>query len=133
MFDLTKIISEDAAFLGPDATIGEGVELLLDSGQLILPVVDDGRRVVGIMTEKMFLQSAGSGKMCSDPIGECMNTNFVGFNINMGLIAVMYRVIVEKLREVPVTDGGVLVGILNRGDLLEYLMDLKKCSAEMVT
>lgn len=113
----------------PERTVGEAVHILVTHQITGLPVVDDSMRLVGILTEKdvLSLLDAGPGparrsQVPSWRVGDVMTRDVTSFNVNDSLFDVCECLAHNSFRRVPVLDGGKLVGIVSRADLVLYIL-----------
>jgi CBS domain-containing protein len=113
----------------PERPVGEAVRILVAHHITGVPVVDDAMRLVGILTEKdvLSLLDVGSGQAlrgpaCSWRVGEVMTRNVTSFNANDSLFDVCECLAHNSFRRVPILDGGKLVGIVSRADLVLYIL-----------
>jgi CBS domain-containing protein len=111
----------------PEQTVGEAVRILVAHHITGLPVVDDSMRLVGILTEKdvLSLLDDDSGARHVKPwrVGDVMSRAVTSFNVNDSLFDVCECLAHNSFRRVPILgDGGRLVGIVSRADLVLYIL-----------
>ncbi|MEC4672899.1 MAG: CBS domain-containing protein [Nitrospirota bacterium] len=85
-----------------------------------VPIVDDGDRLVGIVSEFDLLKALRKGKKLTEVVaGDIMTPTPISANQSMDMPAVIDILQNNHLIRVPVIDGGgKLVGILARRDIL---------------
>jgi PII-like signaling protein/predicted transcriptional regulator len=140
---VADVMRREVTSVYPDSPLSEVIELLLDKDFTALPVIDEQRHVVGIVSDSDLLTRGGmnvtiSLKRAADPdfvrelhdsldnpnrkVSEVMTAEVVTIapDAILGLAA---RVMVDKhLKRLPVVDkDGKLVGILGRLDILNTL------------
>jgi CBS domain-containing protein len=130
-----EVMTGDVATVGPDDAVKHVGGLLAQRGFAAVPVVDDDGRLVGIVAEADILR----GRVPADPrlhlrrdrpatgeppssIAEIMTTRVLSVDAGSDVSDVAALLLEEKLRSVPVLDGGRLVGIVSRRDLLRALV-----------
>lgn len=135
----TKVHTVEAA-----SPVLQAVRLMLQNRISGLPVVEDGDRLVGIVTEGDFLRRAetgteqkrprwleflmGGGQMADDyvrtharKVGDVMTTELVTVTEDTPLDEVVSTMERRRIKRVPVVRGGRLVGIVSRANLLHAL------------
>jgi CBS domain-containing protein len=102
--------------------IYEAMEILATRNVTGLPVVDDYMNLLGVVSEKDIL------KLLYDPdakpglVEEYMTTGVIGFDQGTSLFEICDCLINNNFRRVPILDGGKLVGIISRTDIMAYIM-----------
>ncbi len=140
----SDVMTRDIVSIAPDAPIREAIRLMLDRRVSGLPVVDGAGKLVGILTEGDLLHRSeiaterhrwhwlefvmGPARMAGEyvkthgrMVGELMTREVVtvGGDAPLGeIVALMER---RRIKRLPVIDGGALVGIVSRADLLAAL------------
>ncbi|CAH1654790.1 CBS domain-containing protein [Chelatococcus asaccharovorans] len=127
-----------------DATIADTVQSLVEHGFSGLPVVDTAGQLVGIVTEGDLLRRSelgtevkrkrwlsyilGPGRLAEDyvqaharRVEEVMTRDVVTVAPDTSLEEVVGLMEGKKIKRVPVTQDGRLVGIITRADLLKAL------------
>lgn len=124
----------------PDAPIEEALWLIVSKRVSGIPVVDEQRRLVGIVTEyDMLLSQAigeaversgadaspGLGTLAADlagrPVVAFMSTAVEAVEESTPLDEVARRLLSKDVKRVPVVREGELVGIVSRSDLMRAL------------
>jgi len=85
-----------------------------------VPIVDDGGRLVGIVSEFDLLKALRKGKQLTEVVaGDIMTPSPISANQSMDMPAVIDILQNNHLIRVPVIDGaGKVIGILARRDIL---------------
>ncbi len=100
----------------PSTTISDAARLLVKKKISGVPVVDekDKTKVVGVLTEADLLAAPSSAKT----VGEVMKKRVVSVHPDTTVDEIANILVKKKIKRVPVLDGGKLVGIVSRIDVL---------------
>jgi CBS domain-containing protein len=126
--------------VGPEATWKEVAELMLDAGVSGLPVVDDDGYLLGIVTEADLVskpafgdrrhrslmalvdlftgEARWAGKASALTAAELMTTAVIVVSPEEHVRVAAQRMLDHQVQRLPVLDGGQLVGVISRRDLL---------------
>jgi CBS domain-containing protein len=142
---IADVMTRNVASVSIDASIREVAELMLAKNISAAPVVDEERRVVGIVSEADLMRRVEIGterhwsawkRFAADPertaaeylktygrrVADVMTSPVVTVS-EEGSLAHLVRIIERhKIKRVPVVRGGKLVGIISRADLLRELV-----------
>lgn len=107
-----------------DATVSELLDQLADLNIGALVVSDDGTAITGIVSERDICRKL---RGIENP-GEAQISSIMSTDVHVcspddsfgGLMAVMTQ---QRIRHIPIVDGGALVGIVSIGDAVKYRMD----------
>lgn len=105
-----------------DSSIHDAVTLLATRPVTGLPVVDDGMRLIGIVTEKDVLRRLYDPEAKPGCVEEIMTEEVVSFNMDESLLKICECLTHNNFHRVPVLDNGRLVGIISRADLMVYIL-----------
>ena len=119
--------------ISPDATVYDGLELMAEKNIGALLILDGGRPV-GIMSErdyarKIILEGRSSRET---QIRSIMTTRLVSVRLDDTIeegMAIMTR---ERIRHLPVLDGGAVVGMVSIGDLVKAMIDRQQFTIEQL-
>lgn len=118
------IMTRPVVRVGPGTPVREAIALLTEHCVAALPVVDEGNRVVGIFTEADAL----AGVLTDEPVAPDLRVDAVmtksveTVELDADGSDIAARMLIDRLRSVPVVDEGGLVGIVSRRDLLAPLV-----------
>lgn len=114
-----KIMNPDVWYAHPQ-TKADVIASMMIEGFGGVPIVDDYRRLVGIVTEFDLLAVLDGGKQLRDvPAGEIMTPDAVRVSPHTDMRTLIYVLQTSHLIRVPVVDGeGKLIGIVARRDVL---------------
>ena len=110
--------------LHPDMEILRAAQLLINSDISGAPVLDHHGRLVGVLTERDFMKVALHAGYHGEPgglVGDYMNSNPVTVSPDDTILELAERFINAKYRRYPVLDGGRLVGLISRRDVMRAI------------
>lgn len=118
--------------IGPNETVGEAINLLLDRRISGLPVVNERGDLVGVITEFALLAAAYDGKVRNDPVSKHMTKQVLSVDENATLQSIADTFIIHRVRRVPVLHHNSLVGQISRRDLLRAVEAVNRHNQEMI-
>jgi CBS domain-containing protein len=140
---VSEVMHREVVSVTPESPLTKVIELLLDKDYTALPVVNDERCVVGMVSDSDLLTRGGASvglslKRAADPgfarqlqtelenparrVGEVMTKEVVTVSPEASLGAAARLMVERHLKRLPVVDGERrLVGILGRLDLLNTI------------
>lgn len=121
MLTVQEIMTARIVTIGPDASIGEAIELLLERRIGGLPVVAADGTLVGILTEFALLALAYDNEIANERVDQHMTRDVLTVEAGDPISKVADLCIVHRVRRVPVLQGGRLVGLVSRRDVLEAI------------
>jgi len=143
------IMTQKVVSVGPDASILEAMQLMLANRISGLPVIAEGDKLVGIVTEGDFLRRAetgtqrarrrwleffmGPGKLADEyvqthgrKVSQVMTPDPVTITEDTPLDVVVSLLEERRIKRLPVVRSGVVVGIVSRANLLHALASLAR-------
>ena len=102
-------------------SIQEAIELLLSRGISGLPVATEGGHLVGVITEFALLAIAYDHEVQNQTVEQHMTKEVITVDASEPVNRVADLCIVHRVRRVPVMEGGRLVGLISRRDVLNAL------------
>jgi CBS domain-containing protein len=107
---------------GPDTTIAQAVALLVDHNIGAVVVVEE-EAPVGILSERDLLRflAAGPPDLVGTRVSELMTAGMVTGTPYDRVSRAMTIMTEQRIRHLPILDGGRLVGIVSIGDLVNAL------------
>jgi CBS domain-containing protein len=102
------------------STIAQAVELL-NTKKIGAVVVVDGKRVVGILSERDVVRHLGTdwASLANRPVSDVMTKNVVSVSRFATIADVMERMTDKRIRHMPIVENGELVGIVSIGDVVK--------------
>lgn len=123
-----KTVSEIMTFpvvtISSEKSLIEAIRLLLRFHISGLPVVDEGGRLSGILSELDILNFALSGNAGMTSVSEVMSTDTVTFPPDTGIEQAINTFAEKRIRRVPVVSEGKVVGIVSRRDILREILGM---------
>ena len=121
----------------PDQTIHEAIQALLKVGVSGAPVVEEGDRLVGILSELDCLRVFASDEFYQEEqeeqarVSQHMSRGGPTIPADLGIYAISHYFLTSSVRRLPVVEpGGRLIGQVSRRDVLRGIeqMSRKKVS-----
>ena len=139
-----EVMTSNPTTISPQASVAEAVRSMLEARVSGLPVVDEAGHLVGVITEGDLLARAelgtekkrakwleflfGPGRSAEDfvqshgrRVEEVMTRSPITVLPTAGLDEVVETMIEKRVKRLPVVDGGTLVGVVSRADVLRAL------------
>lgn len=120
MLQARHVMNPPGPRVGEQTPVRRAAELLATNRLTILPVVDDEKRLVGMVSEADLVGDLPEGETTDAPtVGSVMTRQVVSMPPDADLGRLTHWVLRLGLRAMPITDGHHrLVGIVNRTDLM---------------
>ena len=115
----------------PDTTLGEAARILAEKRIGAVVVSQDGRRPVGILSERDIVRQLGKHgiEVLSTPISEVMTTQVQTCTTGEDALTILERMTEGRFRHMPVVDEqGDMLGVVSIGDAVSGR--LKELAAE---
>ncbi len=106
----------------PDLTIHEADDLLNRYNITVLPILDENRRPLGLISRRVAGKSIHLG-LGDSPVGDYMSTDFATLAPSATLADIQEVIIEHRQRFIPVVEAGMVVGVITRTDLLNLLVN----------
>ncbi len=131
MLKAKDIMTRNVLTVKKGTPIYEAVELMAKNNITGIPVVEDGMKLVGILTEKDVLNLFYAHKHEKNKtVGDFMSQTVVRFDRNTDLRDICDCLKDSNFRRVPVTSRGEVVGIVSRADIIQYILQMRLSSAD---
>ncbi len=134
--------------IGPEADITEAVKLLLEKGVNGLPVIDEAGLLVGILCQSDLVRMQKSlpipslftlldgfvplsssalleaevKRIAASKVADAMSTKVVTIAPDMTIDEIAALMVDRKFHTLPVTDKGLLVGVVGMKDVIQTLI-----------
>lgn len=131
MLTAGAIMTPNLVTVRPDASVEEAIELMLREQVSGLPVLDEGDRLVGVITEFALLAIAYDRRVKNHTVSQHMTRDLITVGVDDPVNRVADLCIVHRVRRVPVIQNGRMVGVIARRDVLRALVErpLAACTA----
>ncbi|WGJ14746.1 CBS domain-containing protein [Methylocapsa sp. D3K7] len=140
----SDVMVHDIVTIGPEEDVSKAVKLLVDHDISALPVVDDERRVIGILSEADLLHRDKIGteqhrawwleavtpasvlaldyaKSHGRKVAEVMSEDVISADEDTPLSELANILEKNRIKRVPILKDGKLVGIVSRSNLIQAL------------
>lgn len=115
----------DVISITSEATIADALEILVDRNIGVLLVSNDGQSINGIISERDIMRAMRDNR--SDVFGMLV-AQYMTEDVRTclkndparSLLAIMTE---QRIRHLPVTENGKLIGIVSIGDVVKYRLD----------
>ena len=123
--DIRKVKGSQVHAIGPDQTVLDAVAVLMEHRIGALLVRDSAGALAGIVSERDVLRecqhrSADLGRI---RVGEVMTRDLVRCGLDDTVEHAMGLVTKNRVRHLPVMDGGRVAGMISIGDLVKATLD----------
>lgn len=124
------VMSSPVITLRPDTPVMAASALLASHGFTAAPVVDERRRVIGIVTEADLVRDQippegwppeAVRDRSGTPVGEVMTGSPTSMSPESDVAELVSVMLGTRIRSVPIVDDGDLVGIVSRRDVLRVV------------
>ena len=108
----------------PDQSIEEVIDIIISKGISGAPVLDEKRKLVGIISEKDCLriivdQAYHNLPSSSRKVSDYMTVNVKTLPSNSNVVEAANEFLNSPVRRFPIVDDGVLIGQISRMDVLK--------------
>ena len=126
------VMTRDPLTIGPEAPLREASELMRKGRIHHLPVVGEGGRLIGIITDRDLVHAAlvpaladrmpwDARRLKAPRVRDAMTWAVVTTRPDATLVEAGLMMVERHIGSLPVVEGGRLVGILTEHDVLEAL------------
>jgi CBS domain-containing protein len=125
-----EIMTRDLVTFRPDEAIRTAIDLLLRHRISGAPVVGEGHRLLGTLSEGDCLRAISAGSYDGEPVkGEqlvrdLMNPAPLTITPSTDIYAITQTFVKNDVRRLPVVDDGRVVGLVSRRDVLKVICRL---------
>lgn len=117
------IMTGNVITIGPNATVQEAIDIILQEKISGLPVVDANDRLIGIVTEFALLAIAYDEDIRQEKVLKHMSTELITVAPEDPIRKVANMCIMHRVRRVPVIKQGRLVGLIARRDVIKGIFE----------
>jgi CBS domain-containing protein len=122
----------DVLTIAPEKSIGDAIDVLAKRRIGALVVVENGDRIVGILSERDVVRAIGTSgtDVLAGPVAGVMTRNVMTCNERETIDSVMSRMTHGRFRHLPVAEDGRLAGIISIGDVVKARIEQVEREAE---
>lgn len=122
--DIMKVkdcMCNDVKFVTPNTTVCDCAKLMSNSHIGCVPVCDDSKNVVGVVTDRdVILRAVACDKDCKTiPVSDIMTSNVCCCDANADVKEAENLMSQNAIRRLPVIENNKIIGILTLGDLAQ--------------
>jgi len=123
--DILLVKGSQVYSIGPDNSVLDAVAVLMKHRVGALVVREEGRGVVGVLSERDVLREClhRSTELARIAVREAMTANVIVGVPEDGIEYAMGVMTKNRVRHLPVMDGGRLAGMISIGDLVKASLD----------
>jgi CBS domain-containing protein len=108
---------------GPATSVNDIAAKLHENKISGLPIIDENKHVVGIVTSRDILQILLQGKDPNTILAEdVMTRNVISAEKESFVIAAIKSITDNQIMRLPITEEGKLIGIITRHDILKTMI-----------
>jgi len=117
----------DILSVSPDTPIFDAIQKMAERSAGTALVME-GEQLEGIISERDFIRKVYLKGKCKEPIfvREIMSTELTVVSPNESLENCMNAMTEKRIRHLPVSDEGKVVGVISIGDLVKYMVEQKE-------
>lgn len=133
--NLLKAKGSAVATISPDSKVSEAVTQLREHRIGALVVSSDGQHIDGIVSERDIVRALAdeAATLLDEPVTSIMSSTVTTASPDVEVESLMSIMTERRIRHVPVTQDGVLAGIVSIGDVVKNRIDeLEKDRDELV-
>lgn len=119
-----QVMSTDVVTVTKDVKLTKAMKLMLDHQISGLPVVDENKKLIGIITEHDIVNFAFSGDADATDAGEAMTTDLITFSPDVSLERIANCFATNRVRRVPIVENQKVVGIVSRRDIMQEMLSM---------
>ena len=133
--DVLASKGSDAVYtITPESTVRELLDVLADLNVGALVVSDDGKKMLGIVSERDIVRKLRGKEDARDlPVSAIMTTDVQLCAPDDSFGGLMATMTEHRVRHIPVLDDGVLVGVVSIGDAVKYRMEQLEFERDQLT
>ncbi len=126
MLKARDIMTKNVITISPDKTLEDAILLLVHNKISGMPVCDESKKVLGMISEKDIMNFIFSGNVKTTTVREAMSKDIISFPSDTDIDKLSLKMAEKKIRRVPIIDDGVLVGIVSRRSIIRIVLDMSE-------
>ncbi|MBE5820962.1 MAG: CBS domain-containing protein [Clostridiales bacterium] len=135
MLKVKDLMTKNVEFVMPDATISEVAQIMEQSDVGIVPVCDEEKRLVGVITDRDIVIRNVAKNRGDIKVEEIMSKRITTASPNEDIYNISKKMAKHRIRRIPIVEeNNVLVGVVSIGDIAaktEYNMEIAEALTEI--
>jgi CBS domain-containing protein len=115
------IMTSPAITVTPEVPVRGAAALLVSHGFTALPVVDEDKKIIGVVTEADLLRNGYLEETGGRTVGEVMTSPSVAMDSGAEASVIARVLVDDRIRCLPIVDGSRVIGVVTRRDLVRAL------------
>ena len=118
----------DVVSIAPEAPVIDALRLMADHGVGAVLVMEDGRKLVGILSERDYARKVVllGRTSANTPVSEIMSHQVVCGRLGDTVDECMQVMTDKRIRHLPIVEHKEVVGIVSIGDLVKAVIDAQQ-------
>ena len=130
---IAKLIERSCVTTHADRPLDDLIEILAKRRIGTVVVVDRDHQVTGIVSERDIIRHLSTGGTTADTLTKnIMTSKVITVENNVTSAQLMQLMTEHRIRHVPITRDGKLVGIVSIGDVVKRLLEKYEQEAELI-
>jgi CBS domain-containing protein len=126
---IKDIMTKEPTTVTPNTTVREAARLMQREDTGILPVVEEGKKLLGVITDRdIAIRVVAEARDASTPVSEVMSKGrLVTLQPDADVEDAMEKMADEQVRRIPIVDDrSTLLGIVAQADIVRKVRDDRK-------
>ena len=130
---IAKLIERSCVTTHADCPLDELITILAKRRIGTVVVVDRNQQVIGIVSERDIIRHLSTGGATAEAFTKnIMTSKVITVESNITSAQLMQLMTEHRIRHLPITRGGKLVGIVSIGDVVKRLLEKYEQEAELI-
>ena len=130
---IAKLIERSCVTTRDDCPLDDLIAILAGRRIGTVVVVDRDHQVIGIVSERDIIRHLSTGGTTADTLTKnIMTSKVITVENNVTSAQLMQLMTEHRIRHVPITHDGKLVGIVSIGDVVKRLLEKYEQEAELI-
>lgn len=130
---IAKLIERSCVTTHSDCPLDDLIAILAERRIGTVVVVDRDHQVIGIVSERDIIRHLSTGGTTADTLTKnIMTSKVITVENNVTSAQLMQLMTEHRIRHVPITRDGKLVGIVSIGDVVKRLLEKYEQEAELI-
>ena len=124
MLAAKDIMTTHVICIHKDTPIFEAIKLMVENNITGIPVIEDDKTLVGVLSEQDVLRMYNTYDKEKDRrVNDFITQPAIHFDENEYVIDICHCLMDNAIRRVPVTSSGKVVGVIIRSDILKKILN----------